>query len=85
MRPFMEQEYGSGSMTAATHMFDLVAGVASNAAANPTIAAFGLAAGILREAKLAEAASPACEQAAVIDVETCSQQGSWPDDSSASQ
>lgn len=81
----MEQQYGTGSSTAAQHMLDLVTGVAAHAAADPTIAAFGLAAGILRERPEQNAADVSGGDGGVIDAETCSLGGSVPDDSAASQ
>jgi hypothetical protein len=50
VRSFIEQQSGAGSATAAQSMLGLLTGVAAHAAAHPTVAAFGLVAGMLREA-----------------------------------
>ena len=84
VRSFIEQQNGAGGATAGQAMLDLLTGVVAHAAAHPTVAAFGLAAGMLRGA-YAQAASASAEGDGAVDAAACSLLGSDGNDSTASQ
>jgi hypothetical protein len=84
VRSFVEQQNGTGSAAAAQAMLDLLTGVAAHAAAHPTVAAFGLAAGMLREAD-AQAGDASEEASDAFDAGGCSLLSSDGNDSTASQ